>query len=67
MNYTGLIPPNNKRVEMHTSNKINKRIAQRTEENIKEFFSFCTRNTGLVSTATFNKKNWHQNPRRNSN
>lgn len=37
MNYTGLIPPNNKRVEMHTSNKINKRIAQRTEENIKEF------------------------------
>lgn len=37
MNHISIIPPNSKRVEMHTSNKINKKIAQRTVENIKEF------------------------------
>lgn len=37
MNHISIIPPNSKRVEMHTSNKINKKIEQRTIENIKEF------------------------------
>lgn len=37
MNSINLIPPNNKRVEMHTKNKINKRIVQKTEDNLKKF------------------------------
>ncbi len=31
-----IIAPNNKRVEMHTSKKINQRIMRKTEENLKK-------------------------------
>jgi hypothetical protein len=37
MNSINLIPPNNKRVEMHTSNNINKEIEHKTEENLVKF------------------------------
>ncbi len=37
MNSINLIPPNNKRVEMHTNKKINERIIQTTEENLKRY------------------------------
>lgn len=37
MNSINLIPPNNKRVEMHTSKKINKEIEYKTEENLEKF------------------------------
>lgn len=36
MNSVHIIPPNNKRVEMHTNNKVNKRIVQKTDDNLKK-------------------------------
>lgn len=56
MNTINLIPPTTKRVEMHTSNKVNQKIAQVTEGNLKKLQ--CANSDSLTDRIKQLDKEW---------